>query len=91
MSLPSGVWFPWWLSGKESAYNTGDAGSILGSRSPGERDGNPPQYSCINNEHEDMRIKNRTKNKYNHSYKVLMGGLRNRLNIAKDRNDKLKQ
>lgn len=49
------------------------------------------ENKTINNEHEDMRIKNRTKNKYNHSYKVLMGGLRNRLNIAKDRNDKLKQ
>ena len=49
MSLPSGVWFPWWLSGKESAYNTGDAGSILGSRSPGEGDGNPLQYSCLGN------------------------------------------
>lgn len=49
------------------------------------------ENKTINNEHEDMRIKNRIKNKYNHSYKVLMGGLRNRLNIAKDRNNKLKQ
>ena len=49
------------------------------------------ENKTINNEHEDMRIKNRTKNKYNHSYKVLTCGLRNRLNIAKDRNDKLKQ
>ena len=40
----------WWLSGKESAYNAGDPGSILGSgRSPGEGNGNPIQYSCIEN------------------------------------------
>ena len=41
---------PWWLSGKESAYNAGDPGSILGSgRSPGEGNSNPFQYSCIEN------------------------------------------
>ena len=40
----------WWLSGKESAYNAGDPGSILGSgRSPGEGNSNPFQYSCIEN------------------------------------------
>ena len=49
MSFPSGVWFPWQLSGKESACNTGDAGSILGSRFPGEGNGNPLQYSCLGN------------------------------------------
>ena len=39
---------PWWLSGKESAYSAGDPGSILGSgRSPGEGNGNPLQYSCL--------------------------------------------
>ena len=33
---------PWWLSGKESACNAGDPGSIPGSgRSPGGRHGNP--------------------------------------------------
>ena len=41
---------PWWLSSKESACNTGDAGdsdSIPGSvRSPGGGHGNPLQYSC---------------------------------------------
>ena len=42
-----------WLSGKESATNAedaGDAGSIpaLG-RSPGEVNGNPLQYSCLEN------------------------------------------
>ena len=39
---------PRWLSGKESAYNAGDAGSIPGSgRSPGGRNGNPLHYSCL--------------------------------------------
>ena len=39
-----------WLSGKESACNTGDLGSIprLG-RSPGVGNGNPLQYSCLEN------------------------------------------
>ena len=37
-----------WLSGKESACNAGDEGSIPGSgKSPGEGNGNPLQYSCI--------------------------------------------
>ena len=43
----------WWLSGKESsrnAGNTGDMGSILGSaKSPGGGNGNPLQYSCLEN------------------------------------------
>ena len=35
---------------KASAYNVGDMGSILGSgRSPGEGNGNPLQYSCLEN------------------------------------------
>ena len=37
-------------NGKESACNVGDLGSIPGSgRSPGEGDGNPFQYSCLEN------------------------------------------
>ena len=44
---------PWWLSGKESAYNagdTGDADSIPGlGRFPGGGNGNPLQYSCLKN------------------------------------------
>ena len=33
-----------------SAEDTRDAGSIPGwGRSPGEEDGNPPQYSCLEN------------------------------------------
>ena len=36
--------------GKVSACNAGDPGSILGSRrSPGEGNGNPLQYSCLEN------------------------------------------
>ena len=36
--------------GKASAYNVGDLGSIPGSgRSPGEGNGNPLQYSCLEN------------------------------------------
>ena len=36
--------------GKESACNVGDLGLIPGSgRSPGERNGNPLQYSCLEN------------------------------------------
>ena len=41
---------PGWLSGKESACNAREAGSIPGSgRSPGEGNGNPLQYSCLGN------------------------------------------
>ena len=40
----------WWLNGKASAYNAGDPGSIPGSgRSPGVGNGNPLQYSCLEN------------------------------------------
>ena len=35
--------------GKESAYNVGDPGSIPGLRSLGGGDGNPLQYSCLEN------------------------------------------
>ena len=35
---------------KDFAYNAGDPGSIPGSgRSPGEGNGNPLQYSCLEN------------------------------------------
>ena len=38
------------FSGKESTCNAGDLGSIPGSgRSPGEGNGNPLQYSCLEN------------------------------------------
>ena len=42
--------FPDSSDGKESAWNAGDLGSIPGSeRSPGERNGNPLQCSCLEN------------------------------------------
>jgi hypothetical protein len=44
------VGFPGGLNGKESACNAGDPGSILGlERSPGEGNGNPLQYSSLEN------------------------------------------
>ena len=42
--------FPGGLDGKASAYNVGDPGSIPGlGRSPGEGNGNPLQYPCLEN------------------------------------------
>ena len=42
--------FPSGSDGKESTCNTEDPGSIPGSgRSPGERNDNPLQYSCLEN------------------------------------------
>ena len=42
--------FPYSSAGKESACNAGDPGSILGLRIfPGEGNGNPLQYSCLEN------------------------------------------
>ena len=44
------VGFPCGLSGKDSACNVGDLGSIPGlGRSPGEGNGYPLQYSCLGN------------------------------------------
>ena len=41
---------PWWLSGKESACQAGDAGLIPGSeKSPGEGNDTPLWYSCLEN------------------------------------------
>ena len=41
---------PWWLNGKEFASQTGDAGLIPGlGKFPGEGNGNPLQYSCLEN------------------------------------------
>ena len=47
-----GMWLrcPWWLRGKECACNAGDLSSIPASgRSPGEGNGNPLQYCCLEN------------------------------------------
>ena len=42
--------FPHSSAGKESACNAGDRGLIPGlGRSPGEGNGNPLQYSCLEN------------------------------------------
>ena len=39
---------PRWHSGKEFSHQAGDLGSISGQRrSPGEGNGNPLQYSCL--------------------------------------------
>ena len=51
--LTYSLW-PWGLpggsDGKASARNAGDLGLIPGSgRSPGKGNGNPPQYSCLEN------------------------------------------
>ena len=45
-----GSYFPGGSDGKVSADNAGDPGSIPGlGRSPGEGNGNPLQYSCLEN------------------------------------------
>ena len=42
--------FPGWLHGKESACEGGDQGSVPGlGSSSGEGNGNPLQYSCLEN------------------------------------------
>ena len=49
-AYPFSSGFPGGSDGKESACNAGDPGSIPGSgRSPGEGNGNPLQYSCLEN------------------------------------------
>ena len=49
-SLSDLMGFPDSSDGKVSVCNVGDLGSIPGSgRSPGERNGNPIQYSCLEN------------------------------------------
>ena len=42
--------FPGGSDGKASVYSAGDPGSVPGwGRSPGEGNGNPLQYSCLEN------------------------------------------
>ena len=49
--------FPGSSEVKAYAYNAGDLDSILGSgRSPGEGNGNPLQYSCLENPMEPGRL-----------------------------------
>ena len=48
--LTLSVGFPSGSNGKETVSNVGDPGSIPGSgRSPGEGNGKPLQYSCLEN------------------------------------------
>ena len=50
MKLPIDKGFPGGSEGKASACNAGDPGLIPGmGRSPGEGNGNPLQYSCLEN------------------------------------------
>ena len=50
MPLVTIMGFPGDSAGKESACNAGDLGSIPGSgRTPGEGNGNPLQFSCLEN------------------------------------------
>ena len=44
------MWFPGGSDGNDSGCNAGHPGLILGSgRYPGEGNGNPLQYSCLEN------------------------------------------
>ena len=47
--LHSSKGFPGSSVGKESAFNSGDPGWIPGSGRSGEGNGNPLQYSCLEN------------------------------------------
>ena len=50
MDLCRGLDFPGGSDGKVSVYNVGDLGSISGlGRYPAEGNGNPLQYSCLEN------------------------------------------
>ena len=50
ISLIRPIFLSWWLISKEFACNAGDLGLIPGSgRSFGEGNGNPLQYSCLEN------------------------------------------
>ena len=48
--VPPFLDFPGVSDGKASAYSVGNLGSLPGlGRSPGEENGNPLQYSCLEN------------------------------------------
>ena len=50
LSTPVFLGFPGGSDGKEFTYDAGDLGLIPGlGRSPGEGNGNPLQYSCLEN------------------------------------------
>ena len=47
---PTPLGLLWWSDSEEPASNAGDPGSVPGpGRSPGEGNGNPVQYSCLEN------------------------------------------
>ena len=47
---PSPLGLLWWSDSEEPASNAGDPGSVPGpGRSPGEGNGYPLQYSCLEN------------------------------------------
>ena len=57
--LPTPVFlgFPGGSGGKESTFNVADLGSIPGlGRTPGGGPGNPLQYSCLDNPHEQRSL-----------------------------------
>ena len=50
LSIKGALGLPWWLNGKESVADAGDAGLIPGSGiSHGGGNGNLFQYSCLGN------------------------------------------
>ena len=55
--------FPGGSDDKASAYNAGEPGSIPGlGRSPGEGNGNPLQYSCLQNPMGSQRVRHELSN-----------------------------
>ena len=57
LSIPVFLGFPGSSYGKESACNAGNLGSIPGlGRSPGGGHGNPLQYSCLKNPHDQRSL-----------------------------------
>ena len=47
--MPGSMGFPGGSEVKTSAWNAGDLGLIPGSKDPGEGNGNPLQFSCLEN------------------------------------------
>ena len=58
IKIPQTTWcgIPWWLLVENPPVNARDLGLMSRSeRSPGERNGNPLQYSCLENPHGQRR------------------------------------
>ena len=59
--------FPGGSDGKASACNAGDPGSIPGlGRSPGEGNGDPLQYSCLENPMDYSRLQSMVSQRVGH-------------------------